>query len=216
MQVSVFFRRAVRIAVVCFALLAAGVMISLGAALFAVWMYFDGSGELPADCAVVFGAAVFGSAQPGPAVVRRVSTAALYYKEGRINRLILTGGVGEGNLQSEASIMRSEAIRQGVSAGDILVEDRAHSTWENIAYSQNLTSGCSSVVAISDRYHLARIELLSWRQGWGELATIPAMGRPSLASEQRSILREALGILYYGFALEDVWPLSPSGTLRSS
>lgn len=178
------------------------VVVFLGATL-QVYSQFDGDTEaLPADCAIVFGAAVYGNSIAGPAIVRRVSTAAHLYRNGQINRLILSGGKGVGNARSEANVMRSEAIGQGVSASDIVLEEESHSTWENIQNSKNLTSGCKSVVGISDAFHLARIELVARRQGWGKLPTIPAGNRPQPMSEQQSVLREVFAYIYYAFYMD--------------
>lgn len=175
----------------------------IGGSYWQVKSHFKGSATLPADCALVFGAAVYGNL-PGPAIVRRVETAATLYKEKKVNTLILSGGRGEGNQQSEATIMRREAVRRGVSAQDIVMEDASHSTWENLLYSQNLTSECSSVVGISDAYHLARIALIADRQGWVNFGTVPAGTRPPEMSENQSVLRETFAYLYYALRM-DYW-----------
>jgi len=180
---------------------------------FIVYAHFDGTGELPADCAVVFGAAVYGLNQPGPAIVRRVGAAAELYRDGSVKRLFLSGGLGNGNRKSEASVMRDQALRLGVSASDITLEEESHSTWENIANTKPLTEDCTSVIGISDQYHLARIELLSWRQGWGELQTFPAQDRPPVESEKRSLLREVLAFLYYIMFVDVIFPDFPARVL---
>jgi vancomycin permeability regulator SanA len=171
-------------------------------ALLQIHQQFSGNAVLPADCAIVFGAAIYGVAQPGPAIVRRVSTAAELYRNHKIHTLILSGGRGVGNTRSEASVMKQQAIGQGVSAADIVLEENSHSTWDNVLYSKNLTSHCSSVVGISDGYHLARIELIAERQGW-TLTTVPAGNRPSPESEQKSIVRETFAYIYYAFHMDD-------------
>lgn len=165
-----------------------------------------GSYQLPADCALVFGAAVYGHNVPGPAIVRRISTAAALYKEGSVRRLILSGGVGRGNRESEASVMRLQAMDRGVDARDIVLEEQAHSTWENILYTRPLTDNCNSVIGVSDGYHLARIDLLAWRQGWKELQTYPAVERPPEESERRSQIREIFAYMYYLLYLDVLLP----------
>ncbi len=109
-------------------------------------------------------------------------------------------------------VMRALAIELGVQPQDIILEDQSHSTWENIAYAKNLTSQCSSVVGVSDPYHLARIELLSWRQGWGDLDTIPATvplaDRPPLYNDKPS-MREIFAYIYYALFIDLVLPELP-------
>lgn len=170
--------------------------------------HFDGSGTLPADCAIVFGAAVYGYDTPGPAIVRRIGKAATLYRDGSINRFIFSGGVGKGSglSDSEASVMRAEAERLGVRATDIILESNSHSTWENLLFARPLTVGCESVVGISDQFHLARIEFLAWRQGWGTLGTIPSEDRPPAISERASVIREMFAMVYYVFYLDVLFP----------
>jgi uncharacterized SAM-binding protein YcdF (DUF218 family) len=176
---------------------------------FYVVQSFDGNAEFPVECAVVFGAAVSRGSEPGPAIVRRVGEAARLYREGQIDLLILTGGKGEGNRKAEAEVMREQAIAGNVRAEDIVLEDQARSTWENLVFAKNLTSGCSSVVAISDQYHLGRIRLLALRQGWRGLQTWPAQNHEPVGTERKGFLREVIAVLYYGLFLDTVIPLAP-------
>jgi vancomycin permeability regulator SanA len=176
-------------------------LLVVGGAYLQVTEHFKGKATLPADCALVFGAAVAGN-QPGPAITRRVSTAAALYRAKKVTTLFLSGGRGEGNRQSEALVMKREALKQGVDEKDIVLEDQSHSTWENILYSKNLTSHCSSVVGISDGYHLARIELIAKRQGWGELQTFPSDIRPPTDSELKSVHREVFAYVFYLLRLD--------------
>lgn len=171
---------------------------------------FDGTAVLPADCAVVFGAAVYGQSLPGPAITRRIAAAADLFKNKQVNRLFLSGGKGSGVRESEASVMRAYALELGVPRSVIFIEDQSHSTWENIANVRNLTVDCTSVVGVSDQYHLARIELIAWRQGWGELATVPAQQRPPVESEKKSVCREVFAYLYYLFYLDMFFPDLPA------
>jgi len=177
------------------------IIILVGGSYMQVKSHFTGNGTLPADCALVFGAAIYGNL-PGPAIIRRVTTAADLYKDGKVHTLILSGGRGEGNTLSEAAIMRQEAVRYGVLAKDIVIEDQSHSTWENLLHSQNLTSQCSSVVGVSDAYHLARIEKIAERQGWTHFGTVPAGTRPPEMSEHQSVLRETFAYLYYALWMD--------------
>ena len=61
---------------------------------------------------------------------------------------------------------------QGVDPDRITLEEEATSTWENLVYARPLVSDCSSIVGISDRYHLARIQYLAELQDWGSYPCI--------------------------------------------
>lgn len=169
---------------------------------------FDGTGGLPADCGLVFGAAISGRNTAGPAIVRRVDGAAALWKEGQINTLILTGGKGDSWRLSEGAVMRQQAIRDGVDGRDILVEDSARSTKENLANSRFLVEKhCKTVVAISDQYHLARIRLLAKRAGWGSLPTYGVPDRPAQQGESRSVMRELAAYMYYALGADQFMTL---------
>lgn len=182
--------------------LCAVVFLSAASALGVIVSQFDGTGAVPAECAVVFGAAVVGMDRPGPAMTRRIATAAELYRQGLVDRLFLTGGRGGNGLgESEAEVMRREAVAQNVRAEDIVLEELSRSTLENLRFTRNLTSDCSSVIGISDAFHLARIKLLASQIGWNSLQTYPTRGRPPAYLEDRSIIREMLGYVYYGYRI---------------
>ncbi len=165
-----------------------------------------GNARLPADCALVFGAAVTGYDRPGPAINRRIETAARLYRQGLVKTLIVSGGVGRGAGESvsEANVMRVTAIAKGVQSFNIITEEQSHSTVENVRFSRGLAKDCASVVGVSDGYHLARIRLLASQQGWTDLTVLPTDERPQFISELRSIVREMFAYFYYGLHLDYV------------
>ena len=157
---------------------------------------FSGNARFPADCGVVFGSAVQERRGVSPGELR-TETAVRLLKEEKITRLIFTGGAGErSNGLSEARLMRNTALRLGVSPEVIVMEEGAQSTWQNIKFIQPFIRNCASVVAISDRYHLARIRFAAWRQGL-DMMVHPADRVANPVFEIRSILREAVGVLVY-------------------
>lgn len=176
------------------------IFLFLGACVY-IMRNFGGNAVFPADCAIVFGAAVHGKQSAGPGIARRVTTAATLYENGRINTLYMTGGKGRPLEDSEAAVMRQYALDIGVPSSVIFTENTATSTWENIqkTHPMVLEAGCTSVVAISDRYHLARIRQLAAKEGWSDLMVHPADLHSSRLFEARSIAREAIAVLYYFF-----------------
>lgn len=155
--------------------------------------------HLPAECGIVFGAAIKWDGTAGASSLRRVQTAADLYKDKQIERIFITGGRGEGMRFTEAEVMFNVAIEEGVDPSAITLEDKSTSTWENLLYTKPFIEDCTSIVAISDGYHLARIRLLANKQGWGDLQTYPSQELPTLRSELRNIVREILGMGYYTF-----------------
>lgn len=173
-------------------------VLSIGIITFIVLRGFNGSGQLPADCVLVFGAAVYGTQYAGPGIVRRVGGAGEYYRQGLITgKVILSGGTGSGNILSEAQVMKREALKQGIPAEKIITEDQSHSTLENLLYSRPLAKDCKNVVGISDKYHLSRIDLLARRLDWDNFSTVPVQGSPTKEFERQSIIREIIAYAYY-------------------
>jgi len=211
-----FIRRLTRVLLIFISL---GIVILAGITFFIIWN-LEGSGSRGGEsgngrnCAIVFGAAVHRNSLPGPGITRRVSTAARLYREGILQHIILSGGKGEEGMASEAEVMRDVAIADGIPEGDLTLEGNSRSTWENLAYSRPLTGSCTTVLAISDRYHLARISFLARVQGWGGLSTIPSDMEASWYFEWKSIGREVVAILYY-FILTTLLPVDaiPTHTL---
>ncbi len=168
-------------------------------ALVMVWLRFDGNAVFPVDCGLVFGAGVWPlynsehqmiDAVPGPGIRRRVQAAATLFHEGKVGRLIMTGGTGDGMLKSEAQVMRDYALSLGVPVLAIDIEEQSHSTWQNLQNTRHLTSQCNTLVGISDRYHLARIEVLSAMSG-RRILVYPA-ARSVKTFELYSAVRESL------------------------
>ncbi len=177
--------------------------IAVGAIFIHIVTSFDGTATSDiADCAVVFGAAVRSGDQAGPGIVRRVETATRLYGEGKVHVIYLTGGKGGGNQLSEAEVMREFALRHGVPEKHLILEQESTSTWENVAHTKNLTKDCSQILAISDRYHLARIDLIARMQQWGNVGTFPADRHPPESFETPAVIRETLAYIYYGLKLQ--------------
>lgn len=158
---------------------------------------FDGDAKFPADCGIVFGAAVRGGEYAGPGILRRTRTAAALYKNGQLEKIFVVGGKGSGNTESEAAVMKQVAIDNGVSSNDIIMEDESTSTWENLQNVRPLLEGCDSIIGISDRYHLARIDFLAYKQGIDLMIHPSDVNVISKVFELRNVVREAVGILYY-------------------
>lgn len=168
---------------------------------------YPGDGEaLPADCGIVFGAAVSRSGRPSNALYRRIAKAVELYDAGEVERVIMTGGKARGSDVSESAVMRQEAVRLGMNPDDIAVEVESTSTLENLLYSKNYIEDCQTLVGISDGYHLARIELLARQAGYGSLPTIAAddtdSSRRTLVN---SVIREIAAYWFYGLYLHRLY-----------
>lgn len=93
----------------------------------------------------------------------RVNTAVDAYKTGKIKKIIFSGGSNgisnqEENVVPEAIRMRDLAIKMGIPAADIFVEDQSNNTFENIRNTFALfdSASLSEIALISSEFHLKR------------------------------------------------------------
>ena len=109
--------------------------------LFFAWcawsVYRTGRNGLPqgytGDAAVVLGAAAW-DARPSPVFRERINHAVGLYRSGRVRKLVFTGGAVKKGYMSEGEVGRRYALKQGVPAEDILLENKSRTTYENLAY----------------------------------------------------------------------------------
>lgn len=201
-----FFSRRLWLAVLLFAMLLSFSAI-VGTTIYII-SQFDGTADLKGwsgraeegsrvRCAIVFGAAVHSGDTPGPAIVRRVGTAVRLYREKILQHIIFSGGKGSQEIASEAAVMQSVALKSGIPPSSITIEDHSRSTWENLRNVRPFTGSCSTIIGISDRYHLGRIRFLAAVQAYPGLQTFPSDVDSSAVFEVQSTVREVAAMLYY-------------------
>lgn len=124
-----------------------------------------------ADVGIVLGAAVWGES-PGPALRERLEQAVRLYQDGYVSTLLVTGGLGEGKMKTEAEVSRDYLVAHGIPAENILLEDKSTSTYENLLYSQQAFDDyrMHHVLIISHDYHLARALTMAESLGWNASA----------------------------------------------
>ncbi|WP_334071272.1 YdcF family protein [Paenibacillus sp. A14] len=123
----------------------------------------------PADVGIVLGASMWGDA-PSPGLKERLERALSDYKAGKFRVFILTGGLDRPDYHyTEAEGMANYLEAKGVPRSDMLLENQATSTYENLRYSQDLMQekGYDSAVIVTHTYHgnraLEVAEMLDYR-----------------------------------------------------
>jgi uncharacterized SAM-binding protein YcdF (DUF218 family) len=111
----------------------------------------------PADAIVVLGAAQY-RGRPSPVLRTRLDHAVGLYARGIAPRLVLTGGIAEGDTASEAAVSRTYVMRQGVPDTAILLENDGRTTHQSIRAVALLLKSreLDRAVIVSDGYHLFR------------------------------------------------------------
>ena len=110
-----------------------------------------------ADAALVLGAAVW-NGEPSPVFRERLKHAIQLYHNKRVRMLLFTGGIGENDMVSEASIARQFAIGAGVPTDKIVIEEESRSTYQNLYYAREQMPfhQITSVVVVTDPLHMKR------------------------------------------------------------
>lgn len=124
--------------------------------------YSTQSDAVTADVAIVLGAAI-NEDKPSPVFRERINHGVSLYKQGRVKRLLFTGGIGVGEVLSEATVARDYAITQGVLPKDILIEEISTITFENLVEAQKLlhSNNNETVLLVSDPLHMKRAMMIA-------------------------------------------------------
>jgi len=122
-----------------------------------IYRYSGVAIDKQADAAVVLGAAVW-SQNVSPVFRERINHAVDLYRKGKVRKLIFTGGQGNSNEPTEAAAASSYAQANGIPIQDILVEQKSHTTFENIVNAKQLADAHSlkTVLIVSDPMHMKR------------------------------------------------------------
>lgn len=154
-----------------------------------VWKFGQHDQAIQSDCIIVLGAATRGTTA-SPVYAERIQHGINLYKAGRAPKLLFTGGIGDGEVHSESSIGQSIAIQQGVSASDLLMEEKSRTTQQNLSEARDLMKQHQlvSAIIVSDPLHMKRAMLMAEDLG------MTARSSPTPTSRYRS-LKTKLGFL---------------------
>ncbi len=119
---------------------------------------FEGS----ADAVFVLGAAAYGK-NPSPVFRERINHAMNIYRAKHCRYILLTGGKKFAEDFGEAVVARDYLIKNGIPAGDILLENTSNNTYENFLFSLPVISSrnISSIIIVSDPYHMKRASMIA-------------------------------------------------------
>lgn len=111
----------------------------------------------PADVAIVLGASIYKDV-PSPVFAERINHAINLYKSGKVNVLIFTGGFGDGEKLSEAAVGRDYAVKKGIPAERIFIEEESRTTFQNLYFAREIMRqrDFKSVLIVSDPLHIKR------------------------------------------------------------
>lgn len=134
-----------------------------------------------ADVAIILGAGA--TDEEVSAVYReRINHGIWLYENGYVDAILVTGGIGEGNQESDAKIARQYLMQQGISKEIIYTEDESTITQENIKNAKEIMKEHSfeTAIIVSDPLHMKRAMLMASDYG------IEAYSSPTPTSMYRS------------------------------
>lgn len=119
-----------------------------------------------ADAIVVLGAAQY-RGKPSPVLRARLDHAVELFAQGFAPRLVLTGGIAEGDSASEAAVSRTYVLQAGVPDSAILLENDGRTTEQSLKAVARLLAarGMERVILVSDPFHLFRASVVARRNG---------------------------------------------------
>jgi uncharacterized SAM-binding protein YcdF (DUF218 family) len=168
----------------------------------AAWIAAYGSSDhaRPSDCAIVLGAAAYGS-KPSPVFAERINHAVALQQAGTVKYLLFTGGAVIDADQAESKVARAHAMAAGVPAGAILTESRSRTTGQNLEEAKRVmqAKGLRTAVIVSDPLHLKRAAAMAQDLG------IEAVTSPTPTSRYRSFKVKAGFLIREVFYLHGYW-----------
>lgn len=151
------------------------------------------------DVMLIFGCQV---RKDGPSILLRdrLDTALGYLEDHPDLPVLVTGGKGDNEHLSEAQAMEDYLTGHGIDASRITMEDQSFNTRENLLFSREILEGQGNdpgelhILVVSNGFHLARIEMLAKRFGYGEVSTLaaPSSHAPTAV---RMFFREPLALV---------------------
>ena len=113
-------------------------------------------------------------------IKERVKAAIKAYKDGRIKKIIFSGGSNGISNQSndtvpEAVKMKNLAIQMGMKEEDILIEDKSKNSFENVDNTFSMIPERNAITVITSEFHLKRcFAIIKKRFPNMEVVLIPA------------------------------------------
>lgn len=147
-----------------------------------IWNYSRTDEKQAADVAIVLGAGTADD-EVSPVFRERINHGIWLYRNGYVEKIIMTGGYGDGNEYSDAFVAKMYAQSEGIPEADILLEEESTITQENIENAKEIMdyNQYSTAVLVSDPLHMKRAMLMAADYG------IDAYSSPTPTSMYRSM-----------------------------
>ncbi len=166
-----------------------------------VLIYAHIDAQEKSDVAIVLGAGTINN-EASPVFKERVNHAVELYKSGVVQKIIITGGLGEGSVLADSQVAKQYALSLGVPAADILTEEKSTITQENLENAAAIMreEGFQTAVIVSDPLHMARAMLMAKDAGIDAVSSpTPTSAYKTLDTKLPFFLREEMYYCGYRF-----------------
>ena len=139
----------------------------------------------------------------GPSILLqdRLDTALDYLEEHPDMTIVVTGGKGDDEHMSEAQAMHDYLVERGVDSEQIILEDKAENTHENLIFTGELLEELGydteqEFLVVSNGFHLTRTRIL-WERVFGTDDNLNTLAAPSshVPSRLKMYVREPLALI---------------------
>lgn len=154
---------------------------------------FIQKGEPGLSYIIVLGAQV---RETGPSHVlkMRLDTAYDYLDQNEATKVVVSGGKGANEPESEAACMQAYLIEKGIAPERIIMEDKSTNTFENLTFSKELIDdGEQSIGVVSNNFHIFRAVKIAEKAGYYRVEGIAAPTYTALLPN--NMLREFFGVM---------------------
>jgi SanA protein len=121
--------------------------------LYAASRLYDPENSPNGQVAIVFGAGLYRDGSPTPVLRDRVATAADLYRNGKVEKLLMSGNYSRGH--NEPGAMRTYALGLGIPDQDIILDYEGRRTYDTCYRARDIFS-LDSAILVTQAFHLPR------------------------------------------------------------
>lgn len=152
------------------------------------------------DFIIVLGAGLIRGREVSKLLGSRLDKAYDFYlkqknKKGKSSKIIVSGGKGGDEEISEAEAMKGYLVSKGCPSKDIILEDKARTTYENMIFSKNIMDKIKKKyksVFVTNEYHVFRAGILAKKAG---LKNVGLGSKTAFYFVPSAFIREFFGVL---------------------
>ncbi len=145
------------------------------------------------DILIILGAKIKEGGVPSLSLKNRLDVANDYLIQYPHVKVVVSGGQGKDEDQTEASAMYTYLVNKGIDPNRILLEEASTSTYENLLFTKRLFSNeLTEATIVSNDFHLTRAVYLANKLDM-KVDTLAAKTPPVVESKSR--IRERLALL---------------------